>query len=136
MNGFKHPALKQLTDQQVRFAPPARRVEQAEQARRLLAEIDPSKRYPYQFVCYRVTGFRPEGRADVLIDGADGPTTCEMIRRCSDDVLTLEEVSTQLHVSTKNNSPLGASSGWRASCCRRSTASASSASGNRRWTPS
>ena len=28
MNGFKHPALMQLTDQQVRYAPPARRLEQ------------------------------------------------------------------------------------------------------------
>jgi len=101
VNGFKHPALKQLTDQQVRFAPPARRVEQAEQARRLLAEIDPSKRYPYQFVCYRVTGYRPEGHADVLIDGADLADDLQEMIRLLDDVLTLEEVSTQLHVSTK-----------------------------------
>ncbi len=101
MNGFKHTALKQLTDQQVRLAPPARRIEQAEQARRLLAEIEPSKRYPYQFVCFRVTGYRPEGHADVLIDGADLTDDLLEMIRLLDDVLTLEEVSTQLNVSTK-----------------------------------
>src|SRR5262249_6008908 len=51
VTGFKHPALAQLTDQQVRFAPPARRLEQRERAEKLLGEIDPAKQYPYQFVC-------------------------------------------------------------------------------------
>jgi hypothetical protein len=51
VTGFTHPALQRLTDQQVRFAPLARRLEQADQARRLLEEIEPGKRYPYQFVC-------------------------------------------------------------------------------------
>ena len=63
VTGFKHPALQQLTDQQVRFAPLARRLEQADQARRLLGEIEAGKRYPYQFVCFRVTGFRPDAHA-------------------------------------------------------------------------
>jgi len=56
---FKHPALKQLTDQQVRFAPPARRMEQLTRAQKLLGEIESDRAYPYQFVCYRVTDFRP-----------------------------------------------------------------------------
>ena len=38
MTGFKNPALKQLTDQQVRFAPPARCLEQRTRAQKLLAE--------------------------------------------------------------------------------------------------
>ena len=71
MTGFKHPALAQLTDQQVRFAPPARRQEQLARAEKLLAEIDPAKQYPYQFVCYRITDFRPESYPDLLIAGAD-----------------------------------------------------------------
>jgi RNA polymerase sigma factor (sigma-70 family) len=101
VTGFKHPALKQLTDQQVRFAPPARRLEQAEQARKLLGEVGPGKRYPYQFVCFRITGYRPEGHADVLIDGADLADDLREMIRLLDDILTLEEVSTRLNVSTK-----------------------------------
>ncbi|HVS37655.1 MAG TPA: sigma-70 family RNA polymerase sigma factor [Gemmataceae bacterium] len=101
MTGFKHALLKQLTDQQVRFAPPARRLEQAAQARKLLAEIDPGKRYPYQFVCFRITGYRPEGHADVLIDGLDLADDLQEMIRLLDDILTVEEVSQRLNVSTK-----------------------------------
>ena len=102
MTGFKNPALKQLTDQQVRFAPPARRLEQAEQARRLLSEIEAEKRYPYAFVCFRVTGYRPDVRGDLLIDGADlAGDLREMIRLLDDRVITLEELSKRLNVSTK-----------------------------------
>jgi len=36
---FKNDALKQLTDQQVRFTPPTRRQEQLGRSERLLAEI-------------------------------------------------------------------------------------------------
>src|SRR5262245_40430994 len=68
---FKQPALKQLTDQQVRFAPPTRRAEQLARARKLLDEIEPGRSYPYQFVCYRVTDFRPESHRDLLISGED-----------------------------------------------------------------
>ena len=59
MNSFKQPALKQLTDQQVRFTPPPRRMEQLSRAEQLLAEVDAAKAYPYQYVCFRVTDFRP-----------------------------------------------------------------------------
>ena len=71
MTGFKHAALKQLTDQQVRFAPPAKRRDQRTRAETLLAEIEPSKQYPYQYICFRVTEFRPDSYPDLLIDGAD-----------------------------------------------------------------
>jgi len=71
VSAFKHPALKQLTDQQVRFAPPARRLEQLARAQKLLGEIEPNRAYPYQFVCFRVTIYRPESYPDLLIPGAD-----------------------------------------------------------------
>src|SRR5437588_3194387 len=69
VNTFKNPALKQLTDQQVRFAPPARRLTQLSQAEKLLSEIDPAKNYPYQFICYRLTDYRPTSYPDLVIDG-------------------------------------------------------------------
>jgi len=101
VTSFTHPALQQLTDQQVRFAPLARRLEQADQARRLLGEIEAGKRYPYQFVCFRVTGFRPDAHADLLIDGDALASDLREMIRLLDDVVTLEEVSTRLNVSTK-----------------------------------
>src|SRR5438477_2896148 len=71
MATFKNPALKQLTDQQVRFAPPARRIGQLQKAERLLAELDPARQYPYQFVCFRITDYRATSYPDLLITGED-----------------------------------------------------------------
>src|SRR5262245_10924528 len=71
MADFRHPALKQLTDQQVRFAPPSKRREQLVRAGRLLGEIDATRSYPYQFICYRVTDFRTDAYPDLMVDGDD-----------------------------------------------------------------
>ncbi|HKA08638.1 MAG TPA: RNA polymerase subunit sigma-70, partial [Gemmataceae bacterium] len=68
---FRAPALRELTDQQVRFAPAARRREQLDRAAKLLGEVDPERVYPYQFVCYRITDFRSGAHADLLIPGPD-----------------------------------------------------------------
>src|SRR5262249_38838531 len=69
LDQFPTPALKELAEQQVRFAPPAKRVEQLARAEKLLAEIDPDRTYPYQFVCFRITEFRSNAYADLLIRG-------------------------------------------------------------------
>jgi len=108
VTGFKHPALKQLTDQQVRFAPPTKRLEQLGRVEKLLLEIEPEKQYPYQYICYRITDFRPDSYPDLLVGGSDLDhdlrQMIEMLRPAelaTEPVWTLEEVSKQLKVSTK-----------------------------------
>jgi RNA polymerase sigma factor (sigma-70 family) len=120
MTAFKITALKQLTEHQVRYTPLARRREQQANAEKLLAEIEPGKTYPYQYVCFRVTNFRPETGADLLIDSDDLAHDLQLLieqlapvevptakageedATASDDpVLTLEEVGKRLNVSTK-----------------------------------
>jgi RNA polymerase sigma factor (sigma-70 family) len=103
-----HPALKQLTDQQVRFAPPMKRLEQLGRVEKLLSEIEPEKKYPYQYICFRITEFRPDSYPDLLIDGCDLDhdlrQMIEMLRPAelqAERIWTLEEVSKQLNVSTK-----------------------------------
>jgi RNA polymerase sigma factor (sigma-70 family) len=111
---FKTTALKQLTDQQVRFAPPARRAEQLSRAERLLAEIDLQRQYPYPFVCFRITEFRPNTLADLLIDGRDlahdlclfiealgRRTPAVPVDAVAEPVLSMAEVSRKFNVSTK-----------------------------------
>jgi RNA polymerase primary sigma factor len=111
---FKHPALKQLTDQQVRFVPPTRRMDQLARAERLLAETDPEKQYPYQFVCFRVTDYRPDAYPDLLIAGRDlqhdlGLLIAELadslpavpVEEVAEPVMTLEEISRKLNVTPK-----------------------------------
>jgi RNA polymerase sigma factor (sigma-70 family) len=114
VTNFEHPALKQLTDQQVRFAPPGRRLEQLARAEKLLAEIDPSKQYPYQFVCFRITDFRPDSFPDLLLSGRElehdlylmiellaRSTPAVPVESVPEPVLTLDQISKRLNVSTK-----------------------------------
>ncbi|MHB1424781.1 MAG: sigma-70 family RNA polymerase sigma factor [Gemmataceae bacterium] len=125
MTGFKQPALKELTDQQVRFAPPNRRVEQLARAEQLLSEIVAEKRYPYQFVCWRVTDYRPDTQSNLLIPGADLIHDLRLmieamagkvealadkieskavplpLDKVPEPIVTLEEISKKFNVSTK-----------------------------------
>lgn len=114
MRNFKHHALQELTNQQVRFAPPSRRLEQMASAERLLTEIDLDKEYPYQFVCYRITDYRPDAYGDLLIAGKDlqhdlGLFIAELatsmpalpVEEVAEPVLTLEEISRKLNVTPK-----------------------------------
>jgi RNA polymerase sigma factor (sigma-70 family) len=114
VTSFRHPALKQLTDQQVRFAPPGRRVEQLARAERLLTELDFDKQYPYQFICFRITDFRPDSYPDLLIPGRElehdlclmieslaRTTPAQPVEAVPEPVLTLEQISKRLNVSTK-----------------------------------
>jgi len=111
---FRHAALRELTDQQVRFAPPVRRQEQVARAEALLAELDPAREYPYSFICYRLTDFRPDDRADLLVSGSDlrhdlGLFVLKVeaslpplpIELAAEKMLTLAEVGRQFNVSTK-----------------------------------
>jgi len=114
MDTYKTQAIKELTDQQVRFAPPARRLEQLSRAERLLAEIDPNRQYPYQFICFRITEYRPDSHADLVIQGSDLRHDLYLVikdlvksmpaipmEEVPEPVLTLEQVSKRLNVSTK-----------------------------------
>src|SRR3954467_11728975 len=68
---YQTPELRELRDQQIRFAPRAKKLQQVEAAERLIAEIDSDKMYPYEYVCFRVTGYRPTEPAPSKIKGED-----------------------------------------------------------------
>lgn len=114
MKSYLFPQLRELADQQVRFTPPTRRLEQLQRAERLLSELDAKKSYPYQFVCFRITDFRPDTYADLVIPGADlehdlGLLIAQLARSMpavpiesvEEPVLSLEEISKKLNVTTK-----------------------------------
>ena len=69
MTTFKSQVLRELTEQQTRFAPAARRQSQIANAQKLLGEIDGGKTYPYEYVCYRLTEFRSEAYPALLLPG-------------------------------------------------------------------
>ena len=67
---YQHPALRQLAEQQVRYAPVDIRIEQMDQAERLLHELDPQSSYRYADLCERITAYRPSMYPDLKIDGS------------------------------------------------------------------
>jgi RNA polymerase sigma factor (sigma-70 family) len=112
-SAYSHPALKQLKEQQARFAPRERRLEQIDRAEQLLAEIEPKKEYPYEYLCFRITGYRPEGMPALLLSGRDvrhdlrmfvedlSGTIGQTVEQASEAVLTVDEVSRRYNVSTR-----------------------------------
>ncbi|MBX3411767.1 MAG: sigma-70 family RNA polymerase sigma factor [Pirellulales bacterium] len=110
---YRNPALRQLCDQQVRFAPRDKKIDQANRAERLLTELDPKKTYTYEYLCYRITDYRPESYPDLRLSGGDAQHDLRLFVEDVSDaanvsadaagerVLTVEELSKNLDVSTK-----------------------------------
>ncbi|VAX40391.1 RNA polymerase sigma factor RpoD [hydrothermal vent metagenome] len=113
MSQYKNPAMKQLADQQVRYAPREVRLNQIEQAEKVVSTIDPQKTYRYPDLCEQVTFFRPEMYPDMVLSGEEAihDLRCFVedvsgsanitIDSVSEPVLTVQEVSARYNVSTK-----------------------------------
>src|SRR4051794_10247808 len=112
-SSYRHPALKQLKEQQTRFAPRERRLEQIDRAEQLLAEIETERCYPYEYLCFRITGFRPEGAPALVLDGAEvrhdlrlfvedlSATVEQKAEQATEPVLTVDAVSRRFNVSVR-----------------------------------
>ncbi|WP_169978163.1 sigma-70 family RNA polymerase sigma factor [Tautonia rosea] len=110
---YRHPALRQLMEQQTRSATRERRLEQLDRAERLLAEIEGSKVYPFEFLCYRITGYRADSSSLLTINGRDvrhdlrlyvedlSRTVGQPVDEATEPVLTVEDVSRRYRVSTR-----------------------------------
>lgn len=110
---YHSQVLHDLCDQQIRFAPTDQRLQQVEVAERLISEIDPQKVYTYEYICFRITGYRPDAYARTQITGADllhdlhlfvedlSDATEQKVENIGEQVLTVEELAKQFNVSTK-----------------------------------
>lgn len=111
--GFQNPAIRRLRDQLVRYAPREKKLEQVNSAERLITEIQPDKSYPYEYICFRTTGYRPETDTDVKVPGDDALHDLRLLvedltdsadlpaEAVGEQVLTVEELAKQFNVSTK-----------------------------------
>jgi len=69
MRKIKSQSLAQLL-LQLRFTPENKRRTQLDAVEKLYAIIEPNKEYPFEFVCFHITGFHPKGPvAEELIQG-------------------------------------------------------------------
>lgn len=113
MSRYRTKTLKQLSEQQVRFAPQAVRKKQILQAEEVLLAVDSSSEYSFSDICFQVTGYRPEASEAAAISGVDlaHDLRC-FVEDLSDSmdltaadfgepVLTVQEVSKQFNVSAK-----------------------------------
>jgi RNA polymerase primary sigma factor len=105
--------LRELRDQQIKFAPRGKRIEQADRAEKLLSELEPSRDYPFDFLFYRVTDVRPDGTGYRLIKGTDAVHDLRLfveditdsmnlrVEEAAEPVHTVEDLSKMFNVSTK-----------------------------------
>jgi RNA polymerase sigma factor (sigma-70 family) len=110
---YLSPVLRELRDQQIRFAPREKKIEQVNRAERLLAEIKPGKIYTYEYACYRITDFRPESLANTKLTGEQLEHDLRLLVEdlsdaanvpadaAGEQVLTVESLSKTFNVSTK-----------------------------------
>lgn len=113
MRRIQNQNLAQLL-MQLRFTPQNQRQKQLDSAEKLLAIIDKDKEYPFEFVCFRITGFHPKGMAELPL--IKGDSLAEDLRifisklsgrlarpvtEQNQKVYTIEELAATLGVSTK-----------------------------------
>jgi RNA polymerase primary sigma factor len=112
-SNYKCDSIRQLRDQQVRFAPREKKIEQVDNAERLLRELQSDRDYNFEFVCFKVTGFRPEKAPIVKISGDDlrqdlhsfiedlSESADVSAEEFSQPVHTVDDLSKMFNVSTK-----------------------------------
>src|SRR6056297_245477 len=110
---YRDAKIKELRDQLTRFAPKAKKIEQSALAEKVYGELEIDRSYAFDYLCFRITNYRPErpsrhsiATADLkhdlrlliedLSDAAD--VTVEEV---AEPVHTVEELSKMFRVSTK-----------------------------------
>jgi len=113
MQRIQHRGLAELL-MQIRFTPAAKRRKQLDAAEKLYAITESGKRYPFEFVFYRITGFQHKGpMGGELIGGgrlredlrffitALSSQIAEPVGEQAEKVYTVEGLAKELGVSTK-----------------------------------
>ncbi len=68
---YRDAKIKELRDQLTRFAPQTKKIEQAGLTEKLYGEIEPDRTYAFDYVCFRITNYRPETPSRHSIASAD-----------------------------------------------------------------
>ncbi len=110
---YRDSKLKELRDQLVRFAPKAQKVEQAARAEQLLGEIEADRSYAYDYLCYRITNYRPQEASRHTLAAADAisdlrqlvedlsESAAVSVTEVDEPVHSVEDLSRMFNVSTK-----------------------------------
>ncbi|MHC5119037.1 MAG: helix-turn-helix transcriptional regulator, partial [Planctomycetota bacterium] len=110
---INHPVLRDFFDQ-LRFAPTPQKKKQLAASEKLLMILDTERRYPFDFIVYRITGYRPPVQPEQpLISGRDlllalrvwiAQISAELRLDASEQdetILTVQQLAERFNVSTK-----------------------------------
>lgn len=110
---YRSAIVERLLDQQKRFAPRERKLEQIDRAERLLGEIEDQKTYTYEYLCFRITDYRPESNPQLAVRGKDLKHDLQLfvedlsdaadisVAEVPQQVHTVDELAKRFNVSTK-----------------------------------
>ena len=110
---YRNPAIKQLRDQQIKYAPRDVQLTQISRAERLLDELNPVGMYRYPELCEKITTYRGEMYPDLVVSGAEAvhDLRCFVedlsdsadipVENAGEEVWTVEDVSKRFNVSSK-----------------------------------
>ncbi|MFA5422959.1 MAG: sigma-70 family RNA polymerase sigma factor [Phycisphaerae bacterium] len=98
---------------QLKFTSPGKRHEFLKNAEQLLDIIEPDKQYPFDFICFKITGYHPKGLPQEVIKGGDLADDLAIflwklsgqVEDAADEqpeqVYTIEQVAEKMNVTTK-----------------------------------
>ena len=110
---YRNPAIKQLRDQQIKYAPRDVQLTQISRAERLLDELNPAGTYRYPELCEKITTYRGEMYPDLVVSGAEAvhDLRCFVedlsdsadiaVENAGEEVWTVDDVSKRFNVSSK-----------------------------------
>lgn len=110
---YKNPAIKQLRDHQIKYAPRDVQLTQISRAERLLDELNPAGTYRYPELCEKITTYRGEMYPDLVVSGSEAvhDLRCFVedlsdnadiaVENAGEEVWTVDDVSKRFNVSSK-----------------------------------
>lgn len=110
---YRHPVFRELRDQQLRLAPLDRRLAQINRVEKLLAEVEPTRKYSFPQLFFEITRQQTEHHSDLQLSGREISHDLRLyVEDLSDSanipadaagerVLTVNELAKELNVSAK-----------------------------------
>ena len=69
MAHYRHAQFAELARQLLRYSPRARKLQQLSRLREFACSLQPDRAYPYDYVCYQLTRFKPDDAPHAVFDG-------------------------------------------------------------------
>ena len=112
MRKISNPHIAQL-QMQLRFTSPAKRKEFLKATEGLLDIVRPDQQYPFEFICFKITGYNPKGLPKELIDGQTliddlqlfllklSAQVTDKLEEHDDEILTIDQAAQKLNISIR-----------------------------------